>query len=272
MCRSTGAKIKTQTVQQTEDIMDLQLKGQNALITGGTKGIGRAIAEVLSDEGCNVAICARNAEEVAAAIEAFRAKGVKAFGQSVDVGDAEALKGWVAASAEALGGIDCLVSNVSGGNAPGEDGWRANFEYDVLGAVRLVEACMPHLENSKNASITMISSTAALEKFMAAGAYNAMKAALIQYAGALAQDIGSKGIRVNAISPGPIFIEGGSWAFIKENMTALYEQTVSAIPVGRMGSAQEVAAQIALLASPLGAYTTATNIVIDGGFTKRIQF
>ena len=131
---------------------------------------------------------------------------------------------------------------------------------------------MPHLEGSDNASIAMISSTAALEKFMAAGAYNSMKAALIQYAGALAQDIGAKGIRVNAISPGPIFIEGGSWDFIKQNMTPLYEKTVGDIPVGRLGSAQEVAAQIALLASPLGAFTTATNIVIDGGFTKRIQF
>jgi 3-oxoacyl-[acyl-carrier protein] reductase len=252
--------------------MDLQLKGQKALITGATKGIGRAIADTLADEGCNVAICARNEGDVTAAVEALQAKGVTAFGQSVDVGDGDALKAWVDASAEALGGIDCLVSNVSGGNAQGEEGWRANFEHDVLGAVRLVEACMPHLENSDNASITMISSTAALEKFISAGAYNAMKAAVIQYAGALAQDVGAKGIRVNAISPGPIMIEGGSWDFIKQNMTPFYEATLADIPVGRMGTAQEVAAQIALLASPLGSFTTATNIVIDGGITKRIQF
>jgi 3-oxoacyl-[acyl-carrier protein] reductase len=252
--------------------MDLQLKGQRALITGATKGIGRAIADTLADEGCNVAICARNADDVASTVEALKSKGVEAYGASVDVGDGEALKAWVAASADALGGIDALVSNVSGGNAPGEAGWRANFEYDVLGAVRLVEACTPHLENSDNASIAMISSTAALEKFMSAGAYNAMKGALIQYAGALAQDVGAKGIRVNAISPGPIYIEGGSWAFIKEKMTPLYDQTVADIPLGRMGSAREVAVQVALLASPLGAFTTATNIVIDGGFTKRIQF
>jgi len=252
--------------------MDLQLKGQKALITGATKGIGRAIADTLADEGCNVAICARNEGDVAAAVEALQAKGVTAFGQSVDVGDGDALKAWVDASAEALGGIDCLVSNVSGGNSPGEEGWRANFEHDVLGAVRLVEACMPHLENSDNASIAMISSTAALEKFISAGAYNAMKAAVIQYAGALAQDVGAKGIRVNAISPGPIMIEGGSWDFIKQNMTPFYEATLADIPVGRMGTAQEVAAQIALLASPLGSFTTATNIVIDGGITKRIQF
>jgi len=252
--------------------MDLKLKGQKALITGGTKGIGRAIADTLAGEGCNVAICARNEAEVAAAVDALKAQGVTAFGQSVDVGDGDALKAWVAASAEALGGIDCLVSNVSGGNAPGEDGWRANFEHDVLGAVRLVEAAMPNLENSENASIAMISSTAALEKFMVAGAYNSMKAAIIQYAGALAQDVGAKGIRVNAISPGPIMIEGGSWDFIKQNVTPLYEATLAQIPVGRMGSADEVAAQVALLASPLGAFTTGSNLVIDGGLTKRIQF
>ena len=252
--------------------MDLGLDGKKALITAATRGIGLAIAQELADAGVDVAICARNEAEVAAAVESLAAKDVTAFGQSVDVGDAEALKAWVAASAEALGGIDCVVSNVSGGNAPGEDGWRANFEYDVLGAVRIIEASMPHLENSENASIVLISSTAALEKFMFAGAYNAMKAALIQHAGALAQDVGGKGIRVNAISPGPIFIEGGAWNFIKDNMTPLYEATLADIPLGRMGSAEEVAAQVTLLASPLGSFTTGANIVIDGGLTKRIQF
>jgi 3-oxoacyl-[acyl-carrier protein] reductase len=252
--------------------MDLQLNGRRALITGATKGIGRAIADRLAAEGCNVAICARNAADVTSAVAALEAQGVIACGAAVDVGDADALNAWVASSAETLGGIDVLVSNVSGGNSPGEAGWRANFEYDVLGAVRLVEACMPHLEQSDNASIAMISSTAALEKFLSAGAYNAMKAALIQYAGALAQDVGSKGIRVNAISPGPIFVEGGAWNFIKDNMTPLYEQTLADIPLGRLGHAEEVAAQVALLASPLGAFTTAANIVIDGGITKRIQF
>jgi 3-oxoacyl-[acyl-carrier protein] reductase len=118
----------------------------------------------------------------------------------------------------------------------------------------------------------MISSTAALEKFIGPSAYNAMKAALLNYSGALAQEVGGKGIRVNAISPGPIMIEGGAWDNIKKHMTPFYEATVAEIPVGRMGKAEEVAAQVALLASPLGAFTTGANLVIDGGFTKRIQF
>lgn len=252
--------------------MDLNLQGNNALITGATKGIGRAIAGLLAEEGCNVAICSRTQADVDAAVETLQGKGVTAFGQAVDVGDGDALKAWVTASADALGGIDTLVSNVSGGNAPGEEGWRANFEHDVLGTVRLVEAATPFLEKSDNASIAMISSTAALEKFIGANAYNAMKGAMIQYAGALAQDLGPKGIRVNSICPGPIFIEGGAWDKIKQHMEEFYLQTVGAIPLGRLGTAEEVAAQVVMLASPRGAFTTGANLVIDGGFTKRIQF
>ena len=252
--------------------MDLQLNGMKALVTGGSRGIGRAIAEALADEGCNVAICARGEDGVNAAVEALSAKGVTAFGQAVDVGDGDALKAWVAASAEALGGIDNIVSNVSGGNGRAEKDWRANFEYDMLGTVRMVEAAMPHLEQSGNGSILVISTTAAIETFIGPHSYNAMKAALLNYSGALAQEAGAKGIRVNAISPGPIMIEGGAWDNIKKHMTPFYESTLAGIPVGRMGRAEEVAAQAALLASPYGAYTNGTNIVIDGGFTKRIQF
>jgi 3-oxoacyl-[acyl-carrier protein] reductase len=252
--------------------MDLQLKGKKAVITGGSRGIGRAIAETLADEGCDVAICARTEEGVNEAVEALKAKGVNAFGQAVDVGDGDALKAWIEASADALGGIDVLVSNVSGGQPPGEEGWKSIFGHDILGAVRCVEAATPYLAKDGGGSIIMISTTAALEKFMAAGPYNALKAALIQYSGALSQDLAPQGIRVNAISPGPIFIEGGAWDNIKQHMTPFYEATLADIPLGRMGKAEEVAAQVALLASPRGGFTTGTNVVIDGGLTKRIQF
>ena len=252
--------------------MDLQLQGAKALVTGGTKGIGRAIADTLADEGCNVAICARNADEVDAAVADLTAKGVTAFGQAVDVGYGDALKAWVASAAEALDGVDIVVSNVSGGGAQGDEAWRRHLEHDMLGAVRLVEASLEHLERSDNGSIVMISTTAALEKFIAAGPYNALKAALLNYSGALSQDLAPKGIRVNAVSPGPIFIEGGSWGNIKEHMTPFYEATLADIPMGRMGTAEEVAAQVALLASPRAGFTTGTNVVIDGGITKRIQY
>ncbi len=252
--------------------MDLQLKGQTALITGGTKGIGRAIAETFAAEGVNVSICARKEDEVKAAVEALQKKGVKAFGQAVDVGKGDQLKAWIKASAEALGGVDILISNVSGGNAPGEAGWRSNFEHDMLGAVRSVEASLPYLEKSKNGNIVMISTTAALEKFISAGPYNAMKAALLNYSGALSQDLAPKGIRVNAVSPGPIMIPGGAWDMIKKGMAPFYEATLAQVPIGRMGTAEEVAAQVVFLTSPRSGFTTGTNVVIDGGITKRIQY
>ena len=252
--------------------MDLKLKGQSALITGGTKGIGRAIAETLAAEGCNVAICARNADEVSAAVEALSANGVKVTGKGLDIGDGDAFKEWVGSAAEEMGGLDIFVSNVSGSNAAGDEGWINQFNLNVLSAVHGVEAAMPHLEKSDNGNVVMISTTAALEHFINAGPYNAMKAALLNYSGALSQELGPKGIRVNAVSPGPIYIDGGSWNMIKDHMTALYDSTVAQIPLGRMGTAQEVAAQVALLASPLSAFTTGTNVVIDGGLTKRIQY
>jgi len=252
--------------------MDLKLKGQTALITGGTKGIGRAIAETFADEGVNVSICARKEDEVKAAVASLQKKGVKAFGKAVDVGKGDQLKAWIKESADALGGIDILISNVSGGNAPGEAGWRSNFEHDMLGAVRSVEASLPYLEKSKNANIVMISTTAALEKFISAGPYNAMKAALLNYSGALSQDLAAKGIRVNAVSPGPIMVQGGAWDMIKKGMAPFYEATLAQIPLGRMGTAEEVAAQVVFLTSPRSGFTTGTNVVIDGGITKRIQY
>jgi len=252
--------------------MDLNLEGQTALITGATKGIGRAIAETLSDEGCNIAICARNADDVAAAVESISSKGVKATGKGLDVADGDAFSAWIGEAAEELGGLDIFVSNVSGSNAPGDEGWKSQFDYNIMSAVHGVQASLPYLEKSSNGNIIMISTTAALEHFMNAGPYNAMKAGLLNYSGALAQELGAKGIRVNAISPGPIFIEGGAWDNIKTHMTAFYDSTLAQIPLGRMGSADEVAAQIALLVSPRGGFTTGTNVVIDGGLTKRIQF
>ena len=252
--------------------MDLKLKGHSIIITGGTKGIGRAIAETLSDEGCNIGLCARNADDVAAAVDALSAKGVKVVGQALDVADGDAFKAWIAEAGAELGGIDAFVSNVAGSNAPGDEGWISQFNYNILSAVHGVEACKPFFKESSNPSVVMISTTAALEHFMNAGPYNAMKAGLLNYSGALAQELGVKGVRVNAISPGPIFIEGGSWDKIKQGMTAFYDSTLATIPLGRMGSAEEVAAQAALLISPLGGFTTGTNVVIDGGMTKRIQY
>ena len=103
--------------------MDLKLSGHNVLITGGTKGIGRAIAETLATEGCNIGLCARNEDDVTSAVAALSEKGVKVTGRALDVADGEAFAAWIQDAGEELGGVDAFVSNVSGGNAPGDEGW-----------------------------------------------------------------------------------------------------------------------------------------------------
>ncbi len=251
--------------------MDLDLKGKKAVITGGSRGIGRAIANVLVAEGADVAICARNEEAVNAAVSDLSGSG-KAIGASVDVADKAALQGWIASAAEELGGIDILIPNVSaGGGQMDEKGWRANLEVDILGTTNAIEAAMPSLEASDAGSIVVIGTTAAVEDFLGPQTYNAMKAALIVHSQGLAQALAGSGIRVNAVSPGPIYFEGGAWEFIKNNMEDIYKGALANQPSGRMGSAEEVANAVAFLASPAASWITGVNLVVDGGFTKRVQ-
>ncbi|EEB80176.1 MAG: SDR family NAD(P)-dependent oxidoreductase [Halioglobus sp.] len=252
--------------------MDLGLAGKNAVITGSTRGIGRAIANLLADEGTNLAICSRNQEEVDSAVAELSAKGVKVTGAVVDVADKASYQAWIASVGEELGGIDIFVPNVSaGGGNMSEEGWEANFNIDLLGTTRGVEAAMPFLEKSSAASIVVISSTAGVETFMGPQPYNAIKGALVIHAKQLSQALAPAGIRVNCVSPGPIFIEGGAWEFIKENMTDLYDATLADIPSGRFGSAEEIANTVAFIASPAASLITGVNLVADGGFTKRVQ-
>ncbi len=251
--------------------MDLGLKGKKAVITGGSKGIGRAIANLMIAEGADVAICARNGDEVDAAVAELSASG-KAIGAAVDVADKAALQGWIASAAEELGGIDILVPNVSaGGGQMDENGWRANLEVDILGTTNAIEAAMPSLQASDSGAIVAIATTAAVEDFLGPQTYNAMKAALIVHAQGLAQALAGSGIRVNTVSPGPIMIEGGAWDFIQNNMPDIYNSALAGQPMGRMGSADEVANAVTFLASPAASWVTGVNLVVDGGFTKRVQ-
>ena len=252
--------------------MDLQLKGKNAIVTGATKGIGRAIVELLASEGVNVGFCARGEDEVAQTRQSLESKGVKAVGGTVNVRDGDAFKAWLEQTATALGGCDIFVPNVSGGGGmDSEKNWVRNFEIDVMHTVRGCETLMPHLKKSGQGSVVIIASTNAVETFVAPMAYNAMKAALVTYSKQLSQFVGRKGVRVNAISPGPIYFEGGAWEMIKGTTPQLYDSTIKAIPSGRMGTPEEVARVVAFLASPAASLVTGANIIADNGFTKRVQ-
>lgn len=253
--------------------MDLGLAGLRALVTGGTKGIGRAVVDLLADEGCGVALCARDEAAVAATVRAVEGKGVAAHGAALDVADKAALEGFVADAAAALGGLDLVVANVSAlAVADSEEAWAQAFEVDTLHTVRLVNAALPHLERSKSASVTVVSSVSGREVDFTGPAYGAMKAALIHYAQRLAFELAPRMIRANSVSPGNTYFEGGVWQRIETGNPELFARALALNPTGRMATPEEVARGIVFLASPASSFTTGTNLVIDGALTRGVQF
>ena len=252
--------------------MDLGLKDKRVIVTGGTKGIGRSIAETFADEGADVAICARNGDEVAVAVEELSAKGVRATGRAVDVGDGPALKAWVADVANEFGGIDKVVANVSAlAIGPEEENWNQSFQVDILGAVRLVEASMEHLRQSDCASIVTISSVSGREIDFASGPYGAFKAALIHYTQGIAYHHAAQGIRANSVSPGNTYFPGGVWSQIETGDPELFSAALALNPTGRMGTPQEMADAAVFLSSERATFITGTNLVVDGALTKGVQ-
>jgi 3-oxoacyl-[acyl-carrier protein] reductase len=252
--------------------MDLGLKGLRAVVTGGTKGIGRAAADIFAQEGASVAICARNAAEVKTAVKDLASKGVQAYGADVDVADKTALQKFIADSAQALGGIDILVANVSALAVQDDaESWSKTFDVDMMHTVHAVNAAMPFLEKSKHPSIVIISSVSGREVDFTGPAYGAMKAALIHYAQRLAYQHAANMIRVNVVSPGNTYFEGGVWQNVENNLPDLFKHALSLNPTGRMAKPDEIGRGIVFLASPASSFTTGTHLVIDGALTRGVQ-
>jgi 3-oxoacyl-[acyl-carrier protein] reductase len=258
--------------------MDLGLGGRRAIVTGATRGIGRAIVETLTDEGCHVALCARDRSAVEATVAALAKKGVRVTGQALDVRDGAALKAWIAAAGAELGGLDILVSNVSAmGGLAGDEGWRRYFEIDLMGTVRAVEAAVPMLEKSGAAAIVQIASIAAIEVghdvfpdgFLQA--YGAMKAALTNYVAEISRTLGPRGIRANTVTPGQIYFPGGVWHKREQEGNPMYQKALARIRLGRFGRPEDVARAVAFLASPAASFISGANLVIDGAFTRRVN-
>ncbi|MBV8978697.1 MAG: SDR family oxidoreductase [Alphaproteobacteria bacterium] len=256
--------------------MDLHLKGRNAVVLGGTRGIGRAIADTLAGEGANVAICARNAEQIEQAVADLKSRGVRATGAGVDITDGAALKAWIARAGDELGGIDMLFSN-AGAMAQGADpeSWQANFKLDVLGAVNAFDAARPFLEKAaeKNgdAAFVIIASVSAAESD-SASSYGPIKAALIHYAKGLARQHAKRKIRANVVSPGMVYFEGGIWNMVEQSAPDYFKQAMARNPTGRAATPQEIANAAVFLASPASSYTTGVNLLVDGAISRRVNF
>jgi 3-oxoacyl-[acyl-carrier protein] reductase len=250
--------------------MDLELTGRRALITGATRGIGRAIAERLAAEGCALAICARDGDEVARAAEDLRGRGVTVHAGTVDVTDAPALERFVAEAGDALGGLDLLVANAGGaaGEARVEDtdaeAWRVTLDLNVVHAAVAARAATPLMRAAGGGAMVFVASISGLRPQPRAQ-YAAAKAAEIHLAVSLGRELGPDGIRVNAVSPGSILFPGGGWDQRRANDPEAFEAWVRAeFPLGRLGNPEEVADVTAFLLSPRASWISGTNVVVDG--------
>ncbi len=253
--------------------MDLGLQGLRALVTGGTRGIGRAVVEALAAEGAAVGFCARTERDVAATVGTLTGHGSTVAGHVLDVADHEGMQRWVATSAAELGGLDIVVANVSALAIPDETAnWRASFDVDMMGTVSLVKAALPYLERSAAASILTISSVSGREIDFAAGPYGVVKAAIIHYTQGLAYQLAAKAIRANSISPGNTYFAGGVWENIEKHNPELFSKALALNPTGRMARPEEVARAAAFLVSPAASFITGTNLLVDGALTRGVQF
>ncbi len=245
--------------------MNIDLTGRRALIAGGSRGIGLAIARSFAAAGADVAICARQTAPLQSAAAALEPLGHRVSARACDLSQAEQVHAWVAAAAQDLGGIDILVNNASGfGRTDDEAGWAASIQIDLMASVRACHAALPYLER-QGGSIIHISSTAGLGASVRTPPYGAVKAALMEYTQTQAAALASKRIRVNCIAPGSIYFEGGTWDIARQQNPALYERILKGIPSGRYGTPEEVAQVATFLVSAQASWVTGQTLAVDGG-------
>jgi len=240
--------------------------GYRVVVAGGSRGIGRSMALAFAQSGAAVSICARSADALELTRQEVAGHGVTAHAQSCDLASAAAIEGYIANAASALGGIDVLVNNASGyGFGDNDEAWLADFNVDLMAAVRASRVALPHLEKSAHASILHTSSIAALRPRAAGPSYAAMKAALSHYTTSQALALAAQRIRVNAIAPGSIDFADGMWDRCKHEDPARYAAVLAKIPFGRYGTPEEVAYAALFLASPWAGWITGQTLAVDGG-------
>ena len=244
--------------------MDLGLAGKNVIVTGASKGIGRATALQFAKEGANVAICARGVEALEKTEQELQSHGGAVFAKSCDVSDSDALTAYLGEANKVLGGVDILINNPSGfGLTDDEAGWQAGWSVDMMASVRAVWQVTPWMEARGGGSIVHISSISGLETG-SPPAYTAVKAALIAHAKTTAAELAPKNIRVNCIAPGSIYFPGGFWEQIEHANKDMFDATLAGIPFGRFGTPEEVANAVVFMASPAASWVSGSMLLVDG--------
>ena len=255
--------------------MDLNLKGKRVIVTGGSRGIGRAICRHFAREGATIATCARGDATLGEALAEYRALGAESHGAALDVRDKAALTDWFNAMASAMGGVDIVISNVSTRLSPeSPTWWEDTFAADLMQHVTLMQLAKPHFKTGGGGSAVFIASIAASLTTLPPmeEAYGAMKAGLVNLVGQWASQLAKSNIRVNAVSPGPILFPGGFWDQVGQANPAMLERAAQLPAMGRLGTDEEVAKVTVFLASPAASYVTGSNVRIDGGALKTANF
>ncbi len=259
--------------------MDLNLTDKVALITGGSRGIGRATALRFAAEGCRVALCARGQAGINRVLEEIRAHNVEAYGLALDVAKPGEIERFVHAAATALRGVDILVNNVGGTSGSRElltstdADWQQTFDLNLFHAVRASRAAVPQLKKRKGGSIVTISSISGWKPANRGAQYGATKAAEIFLAGALAWELAPHNIRVNTVCPGSLFFPGGGWERFKNENPEQYETfRAREFPAQRLGTDFEVADVVVFLSSDRASWINGASIPVDGAQGRPTAF
>ena len=256
--------------------MDLGIKGKVAVVTGGSRGLGKISALALAHEGVNVAICGRTQSTLDTTVAELKSEGGSAIGIVADVGEPSSAPDVIQRAEEALGPVDILVNNVGGRRGTSmmettEEQFKESFEVNLFGALRLMKLVVPGMQERRWGRIINIASIWGRE-YGGSADYMAGKAALIAATKFAALEMVKDNVLVNSVAPGSIIFPGGSWdRFTKQNTPEVVEEFITRnLPAGRFGWPEPVGDIVAFLASERASLITGACINVDGGQSKSL--